>query len=409
MSSPTEAPEIVHERLRGALLARRKAGLLREPRLCDAGSADFASNDYLGLARNALFQRFVTAATRSSELTGSTGSRLLTGHSALAEKVERVAATHHNAANALLFNSGYDANAGLFACVPASTDIVIYDELIHASVHDGLRASRVKRSNIRAFSHNDLDALTRALDVAVCDMPSAIIVAVESVYSMDGDVAPLKCILDAIDRARGSSVDVALIVDEAHAAGIYGVHGAGLAATSDIAQHPALLARVVTLGKAFAVHGAIVLGSATLRQYLFNYARPLIYSTTLPPHALLSILATYAFARTDHAAKSRRELWCLRDRFRTTAQKQLPTGVLMVEGADSAIQGVIVPGNKRCMYVANFVRRRGFDVYPIRAPTVPAGSERLRIVVHAHNTQQQVDALVVALKDALVQKLPSSL
>lgn len=397
--APSRDARTIQDRMASALAARRARGLLRTPRLCDAGSADFASNDYLGFARSAAFRAAVDdAMTRLSPLaTGATGSRLLCGHSELHEMAERVAARHHGAKRALLFNSGYDANIALFACVPGPDDAVVHDALVHASVHDGVRMSRVKC--VLSFAHNCSCSLREMLREAARRCKGAVLVAVESVYSMDGDVAPLGEILDVVVEERMRlGRDVAIVVDEAHAGGVYGKAGAGLAV--DIARNSAVLARVVTMGKAFAAHGAFVLGGDTLLSYLVNYGRPLIYSTALPPHAVVTLLAAFAFAGTENAERARERLWRMRDLFRVMALDEIGEAV-MKEGKDSAIQGVLIPGNKRCNMVSRFVRRKGFDVYPIRAPTVPRGAERLRIVIHAHNTEDEIKSLVSALKHAL--------
>ncbi len=385
----------LNTRLAKALERRRKSGLLRAPRGRDPKSVDFSSNDYLGVSTTGQLSDV------RSEANGATGSRLLTGHTASAVTVEAAACSAHDSAAALLFNSGYDANLSLFSCVPGHTDALVYDSLIHASVHDGMRASRAAARF--PFLHNDLASLRHTLNRALEQVDGAVIVAVEAVYSMDGDVAPLAAIFATIDSVREQHQrDVQLIVDEAHSGGIYGANGSGLVSSLGFTKHPALLAWLITYGKAYGAHGAVVLCSDLLRSYLLNYARPLIYSTALPPNAHAVILASYSYMRSKSAVVARTRLWLLRDKFRTLAKTTLPPDALMSEGRDSAIQGVLVAGNQRCVAVSNFVRDAGYDVYPIRAPTVPKGKERLRVVIHAHNTIDEVEGLVTALKDALV-------
>ena len=383
-------------RLDRVLQRRRKSGLLRTLRARDEKSADFSSNDYLGVATAGHLKHVHSASN------GATGSRLLSGHTESAVAVEKAACDAHNSSSALLFNSGYDANLSLFSCVPGQSDAIVYDSLIHASVHDGMRSSRAA---IRfPFKHNDADSLRETLNRALEQVDGSVIVAVEAVYSMDGDVAPLSTIFEIIDDIRDTKRrDVQIIVDEAHSGGVYGEHGGGLVSALNFTTHSALLARLVTYGKAYGAHGGVVLCSRLLRDYLLNYARPLIYSTALSPHAHAVILASYRYMRTESANTARKRLWMLRDKFRHLAQVHLPRGALMKEGFDSAIQGVLVAGNWRCITVSNSLREAGFDVYPIRAPTVPKGMERIRVVIHAHNTIEQVVDLVNALKTALAQ------
>jgi 8-amino-7-oxononanoate synthase len=412
MSAITQQVEGMHadERLGRALNRRQRQGLRRVLRVPDPACADFASNDYLGLSRSAAYlASAAAAASASSSATGSTGSRLLSGHSDAIEVLESTAAAFHKADAALLFGSGYDANLSVFSCVPQAGDVVVYDELIHASVHDGMRLGRA-RDSTRSFSHNSLADLRRVLHVLAAEtsrVSEAIVwVAVESVYSMDGDVAPLADILRLADEVSTppACLNVYLIVDEAHGVGIAGPRGEGVAVAQGVQGHERLFARVITYGKAFAAHGATVLGSSTLRSYLINYARPFIYATAPPPHAVATLQGAYAFfSNTEHrlADAAREALSARRGQFRRLASERLPRGALLAAGSQSPIQGVVVPGNVRCMAVCAALRAGGMDVYPIRAPTVPRGTERIRIVIHAHNTDDEVAALVEALADAL--------
>ena len=222
--------------------------------------ADFSSNDYLSLSTSPLLRARVLAALNASPaILGSGGSRLLVYNHAHAALEARLARTFRAPA-ALLFNSGFDANAGFFACVPQSGDALLYDAAIHASVHDGARASRVAPRFRRPFAHNDVRALRAALralrteSVALKEGQSSVFVAVESVYSMDGTVAPLRAMIDAMDEifpARNAH----LIVDEAHATGIYGPGGRGMVAQLGLEDR--VLARLHTFGKALAASGGV--------------------------------------------------------------------------------------------------------------------------------------------------------
>lgn len=392
-------------RMAQVLAARERKGLLRKLRVPSSHAVDFSSNDYLGIVRR---RRLAPATALCAS--GATGSRLLSGQSEACERLEKRAATFHSAPSALLFNSGYDANVGFFSCVPQVQDFVVYDSLIHASVHDGMRLGRAAGS-LQPFAHNSVGSLRRALldvvklaqgrrsgdEAAVC----SVFVAVESVYSMDGDVAPLVAMLDLAQSMSTNSVSISLVVDEAHGVGVAGPHGEGVAHAQGVTAHPHLMARIVTFGKAFGAHGAMVLGSETLRSYLINYARSLIYSTVIPPHSVLVLDAAYDYMLTSDAAEARATLKLRRDAFRRLAAERLPGGSLLNAGAASPIQGIITPGNRECQAVSTMLQDAGFDVYPIRSPTVPKGSERIRIIIHAHNTAHEVERLVDALAKAL--------
>jgi len=242
---------------------------------------DFTSNDYLGFARSSNLREMVDAALRDRPdlPLGSTGSRLLSGHTQLHAEIEEEVATFHRAESSLIFNSGYDANIGLFSSVPQRSDTVLYDQLVHASVRDGLRLGLAKAYS---FRHNDLAHLETRLRRAV----GTCFVAVESVYSMDGDCAPLREIVELVQH-----YDAYLIVDEAHATGVFGTEGRGRVVENSLQDM--VFARLHTFGKALGVHGAAVVGSRTLKNYLINFARSFIYTTSLTPHSLVAIRCAY--------------------------------------------------------------------------------------------------------------------
>ncbi len=366
--------------LHAQLEKRSQAGLLRQLRTAE-GKIDFCSNDYLGFARStALHNRIQFESIHLS--VGSTGSRLLTGHSKLAENLEHSIAAFHDSPAALLFNSGYDANVGLFSSLNRVVKNVVYDELIHASVHDGMRLSK---ASCQSFKHNDPDHL----DAILSSINAPALVAVESIYSMDGDACQLEAIAAVCELHKAF-----LIVDEAHAIGLYGEQGRGLVHQLQLQQK--VTARLVTFGKALGCHGAAVLGSDVLRQYLINYARPLIYSTFTSPHALISVKCAYDMLSVFNF--NNLKIRVIID----LLQQELKE----IEGATlipstSAIHCLIVPGAARCRAVAQQVWDAGFDVRPIVAPTVADGQERIRICLHEFNTPAEVKALVAALKQAL--------
>jgi len=331
---------------------------------------DFSSNDYLGFSRAEELQDLIREEVEKHApiLLGATGSRLLSGNSPLAEDLEKEIATVHQATNGLIFNSGYAANTSLFSCLPQKGDTIIHDEYIHASVIDGARLSFAHRFK---FKHNDLEDLERKIKQSkgIC------YVAVESVYSMDGDLADLLHIA-LLCRQYGAQ----LIVDEAHA---FGVFGTGL--VDLLAIHEAVFARVVTFGKALGLHGAIVLGSNLLRNYLINFARPFIYSTALPPAHLLAIKVAYAFLLDQQELRT-----VLKQKCELLKDNLPPKEQLHSSNNPSAIQCIYLHNNKNALQYSNFLLEKGFDVRAIRSPTVPAGTERLRICVHVHNTDREI-------------------
>lgn len=393
MSSATQ----LCDRIDSVLKAREERGLLRRLEKPTLG-ADFSSNDYLGFAKPGAFQAYVEqhgSSQNSSLSSGSTGSRLLSGHSKLVESVEAVAASFHKSPASLVFNSGYDANLSLLSSLPGPDDAVVHDEFIHASIHDGMKMGRA-RGHLFSFKHNNIASLREQIISAGTQFPGSIIVCVETVYSMDGDIAPLKKILGAASTLQSLlGREIHVIVDEAHSGGLYGNNGEGLIVHLGLQSHPNLLARVVTFGKAFGAHGAVILTSNALRTYLINYARPFIYSTSLPPHSVNILEAAYAFANTEAAKKARARLWGLVDTFHRLARDQLPQAVLLHEER-SPIQGIKCPGNHECMRLARLLREKGFHVYAIRSPTIPKGLERIRIIIHAHNTEGEIERLVKA-------------
>ncbi|HXB32114.1 MAG TPA: 8-amino-7-oxononanoate synthase, partial [Puia sp.] len=344
---------------------------LRRLRLSE-GKIDFSSNDYLGIVTNGLLGA-------NSLEHGSTGSRLLTGNYPLLEETERELAGFHQAEAGLLFNSGYDANLGVLSCIPQRGDTILYDQLSHASIRDGIRLSFAQSFS---FSHNDVGDLERRLK-AVCSGASRVFVVTESVFSMDGDLAPLEAIT-RLCNAYGAHC----ILDEAHGTGVIGPVGEGLA--QSLGLQTEILVRIHTFGKAVGCHGAIVLGSERLRRFLINFCRPLIYTTALPPASVRAIGDAYRLFPTMQA--EREQLRLLIDRFRQAAigYQRLDT--------PTPIQVVIVPGNAATRKLAEQLQQAGLDIRPILYPTVPRGSERLRIVIHSFNTAAEIDLLTSLLR-----------
>ena len=376
--------------LQESLEKRRAAGLERKLLLTD-DLIDFSSNDYLGFAQNPSFE----AATVTSQMTyGSTGSRLISGNSLLAEQTEKNIATFHNAEAALIFNTGYMANVGLFSSIGDKNSYFIYDEYIHASVHDGMRLSLAQRVK---FKHNDVNDLAKKLESVIarddsnCEERSRTeevkkYVAVESLYSMDGDFAPLVEI-----AAICQKYNVALIVDEAHATGIYGEKGEGL--VTQMGLESAVWARVHTFGKALGVHGAAVIGSSLLRQFLINHARSFIFTTALPPQAYQYI--QHAYDLLPHA--DRTKLFELIDYFiKKSSSCTNLKGHFLINPA-SPIQGIGLADNQEVVSLARHLSQNGIFAKAILSPTVPKGAERIRICLHSTHTFAQIDQLFAAV------------
>ena len=359
------------------LLDERKAQQsFRELRL-PGDKVDFCSNDYLGLARNAEVRAYIhTLMEERHPAHGSTGSRLLAGNYQWINDVEKDLADFHQAPAGLLYNSGYDANLGVFSCLGRKGDTIIYDQLIHASIRDGVRLSAAQSFS---FFHNDIADLEKKLKNASGNT----FVAVESVYSMDGDLAPLAAIAGLCTQYGAH-----LIVDEAHATGIIGNRGEGLVQQLQLTN--ACFARIHTFGKAVGCHGAVVLGSEILRDYLINFSRSFIYTTSLPPAALAAIEAGYAAFPYMQAERAQLSLLI----------QQFQTGLHHVEllAGNTPIQAVLTRGNEHTRKIAAALQLAGLDVRPILHPTVPKGLERLRIVLHSFNTEAEVDRLIKVLQ-----------
>ena len=337
------------------------------------GKTDFCSNDYLGIVKNGLL---TTAGVGGHLSAGSSGSRLLTGNYALIETVEIEIAAFHQSPSALIFNSGFDANIGVLASIPQRGDTIIYDNLSHASIRDGIRLSFAQS---HSFAHNDLNSLEHKLQ----NITGNIFVVTESVFSMDGDFCPLQQMVLLCKK-----YNVHLIIDEAHATGVVGKKGEGLVQHLQLQNE--IFCRIHTFGKACGCHGAVVLGSQQLKDYLINFARSFIYSTSLPSLAVAVIQDSYkAFPLMN------------------TERTHLQQLIHVFQGADigfeklishTPIQAVIVPGNDAVKLLAAQLQQNGLDVRPIIYPTVPKGRERLRIVLHAFNTAEELALLINFLK-----------
>lgn len=359
-----KSPKSITEKLN-----QRKSDHAFRELMIQGNKVDFFSNDYLGVAKLPF---------EGQMSYGSTGSRLISGNSKYTERLENYLANFYQQEAGLLFNSGYDANLAIYSCIPQKGDTVIYDELVHASIRDGIRLSLAKSFS---FRHNDLEHLKERLKVA----EGTIYVAVESIYSMDGDEAPLE-LLAELCLAK----NLYLIVDEAHSGGLYGDGGNGLVAEKCLDQD--VFCKLVTFGKAYGSHGSIVLSSSEVRDYLVNFARPFIYSTALSFHSQERIeFVVNKVAQMDSDRKKLRENILF---FKSETQKKKVKCI----DSNSPVQSIVIPGNEAAREVAGLMQEAGFAVKAILSPTVSKGEERIRICLHSYNSHEEIKGLIECLK-----------
>lgn len=324
-------------------------------------SVDFVSNDYLGLGKIELdLPKFDTHS--------GMGSRLIAGNSLAAQECELFLANFYSAESTLVFNSGYTSNLGFFSTIPKKNEVVLYDELVHASIRDGLRLCP---ASSYGFKHNDLldleNKVTRFRD-------KKIFVVVEACYSMHGDLADLQGLFALTEKHNFS-----IIIDEAHSIGVYGEQGKGLSIS--YCNHPNLLARIITFGKALGAHGAAVLSSTELNHYLIHACRAFIYTTALPPEQYARIQAA-----VQHCAKMDEERLKLHEICTYYAKK--------IKVNASHIQTINIPDIERIKQIVECAKSEKIALKGVWSPTVPQGQERLRISLHSFNTEEEIDALI---------------
>ncbi len=351
--------------LKTRLQKRKSQGLIRTLQSA-TGLIDMTSNDYFGFARS--FHPI-----NSLEGIGATGSRLLTGHTPFYEQLEENIARFHRAESCLIYNSGYTANLGLISTLGSEDTTFLYDLEIHASMIDGMRLSKAKSL---PFRHNNLESLESRLKKAI----PPVFVLIESVYSISGELAPLQEMATLCLR-----YEAALIVDEAHATGVYGPQGEGLVVQANLES--SVFARVHTFSKALGAHGACVLGSSQLKEVLINFSRPLIYSTALPPSALAQIVAQYERLKVEAKFHQQR----LRELMAYFYQKAC------MQGTQSPIQPLPINRIDRVRALSNKLQTKGLDVRAIVPPTAARGKECLRVVFHSFNQEHEIDQLLEAL------------
>ncbi|EAU85117.2 8-amino-7-oxononanoate synthase [Coprinopsis cinerea okayama7 len=398
---------------------------------------DFTSNDYLSLSLSPLLRaHFLHKLTTAPDILGSGGSRLLVNTPTHQSLENRLREFFHSPA-ALLFNSGFDANVGFFACVPQEGDAIVYDEYIHASVHDGMRSSRVDPKLRLSFAHNNLRDLRRVLESLLqAQTPdsdygrrfregrSTVFLSVESLYSMDGTFAPLREMVGLLEEVfpRGNAY---LVVDEAHATGVYGPAGRGRVAMAGLEGHERVLALLVTFGKALAATGAVILTTPLIKDYLLNYARSLIYTTSLSSAAIIAADASFDMLQNGVADQLAKKLFSLSTYLVETLQRKLeergvPRSVVGLPGHLVDWESTVIsspsplesasrpelPNTKDPTPIiplltphprplsAYLLTHLRINARPITWPTVPKGKDRVRICLHAGNTKEEVDRLV---------------
>lgn len=347
---------------------------------------DFSSNDYLGFAKsNIIFDKTHDYLLQNNlKINGATGSRLLSGNHSLYQITEDFITNFHQVETALIFNSGYDANVGFFSSVPQRNDVIFYDELCHASIRDGILMSNAKAYK---FQHNDFDDLKKRFNFCHTERSRGaffeIYVITESVFSMDGDTPNLEELSNFCEKYNCN-----LVVDEAHALGIFGNFGQGLVQSQGLQNK--VFATIMTFGKGLGCHGAAILGSQKLKDFLVNFARSFIYTTGLSPHSVATILTAYQHLKSDGVA-----IQNLKRNIQFFNQEKLLLGLKpLFVYSKSAIQCAIIPGNEKIKLIATQLRENGFDVKAILSPTVPEGQERLRFCLHSYNSEKEISEVL---------------
>jgi 8-amino-7-oxononanoate synthase len=367
--------------------------------LCLASGIDFSSNDYLGLSNHPKIKEVIINALNANTAIGSGGSRLLTGNKKEHIELEGFAADYFNSQACLFFSSGFLANYTIFTALPNRHDLIIYDGLIHASVREGIKASWAKSAK---FKHNDLNSLKEKIEKARNLNANTIWLGIESVYSMDGDIADISGILELIKNYD----NIYLIIDEAHATGIFGKDGKGFC--SELKNE-----KIITLhtcSKALGVSGALICASKEIIDYLINKSRPFIYTTAESPIIAIAVKEALIISQEEswrrekllelieytdknylnpslpHAGEA--NLQCEKKLFQTLVNS--------VRGKKTQIIPIILNDSQKTLEKASYLQSKGFDVRAVRPPTVP--SARLRISLNVNRTKEEVDELFSCMK-----------
>ena len=373
------------QNLQHKLNLRKETNALRKLPISSNG-IDFSSNDYLGFSKN---ENIFNAThhyliDNNIKINGATGSRLISGNHNLYQITETYIAEFHESESALIFNSGYDANVGFFSSVPQRNDIILYDELCHASIRDGIQMSHAKSYKFQHNDYEDLEKLLHKLLTSNAQL-STIFIVTESVFSMDGDSPNMETLVTISEKYKAF-----LVIDEAHALGVFGEEGEGLVQSQKLQDK--VFARIMTFGKGLGCHGAAILGSSDLKEYLVNFARSFIYTTGLSPHAVATILIAYQNLNVSN------ELQKLNNNINFFNQQKQLLGIKpLFVYSKSAIHSAIIPGNEKVKQIATQLQDKGFDVKAILSPTVPEGQERLRFCLHSYNSEKEMQEVLQVL------------
>lgn len=341
---------------------------------------DFCSNDYLGFSKEGkLKNKLSHFGSEDSKGFGATGSRLVSGNSQLAEEAEKQIALFHHAPSALLFNSGYLANLGLLSCVPQKTDLVLYDEMAHTSIYDGIRLGQATHYK---FAHNNIDSIEE-LVLRHRKSYENIFIVVESVYSMNGETAPLLEIVELIKPYK----NLFLIVDEAHALGVFGNQGRGLCNALAIEKY--CFARMYAFGKAMGCFGSAIVGNEILKSYLVNFSRPFAYTTSLPQINIQAILSAYQLLlETNEKEKLQNNIAYFYSK---------TSGIKSLVRSQSAVQSIILESNEQVDALEKAFSEKNIRVRKVKSPQIKTGSERIKICLHSFNSREEIDLLVEVL------------
>jgi 8-amino-7-oxononanoate synthase len=371
--------------LQQKLLFRKDSNALRKLPMPING-IDFSSNDYLGFAKNEkIFETTHQYLVENNiKVNGATGSRLISGNHNLYDITEKYIAAFHQSEAALIFNSGYDANVGFFSAVPQRNDVILYDELCHASIRDGIQMSHAKSYKFQHNDYEDLEAKISKIQTPNSEFQTIYIVT-ESVFSMDGDTPNMETLVQLSEKFKAL-----LVVDEAHALGVFGEKGEGVIQSQQLQSK--VFARIMTFGKGLGCHGAAILGNADLIEYLVNFARSFIYTTGLSPHSVATILVAY------QKLNQSLELQKLKENITFFNQQKQLLGIKpLFVYSKSAIHSAIIPGNNKVKKIAAQLQEKGFEVKAILSPTVPEGQERLRFCLHSYTTELEMKNVLTEL------------
>ena len=380
---------MINDRYRAELENLERKNLLRS--LVAINGVDFTSNDFLGLRRSPSIRKAVIRAVEGGVPVGSGGSRLLRGNSPEHVELEHKAAALFKCDKALYFANGFLANFAVLTALPKRHDLIVFDELSHASIREGILSSFAKSVKV---PHNDADAVERVLSKWYpTRLKQAIAwIVVESLYSMDGDFAPLSELLQIAERYGAM-----LLVDEAHATGVWGENGHGL--TERFEGHDQLIA-VHTCGKALAVAGGLVCGPRILIDFMVNKSRSFIYSTAPPPINAVAVSAALDLVETD--VRRREQLQQL-IKFANQKIEQL----FGMKANGSQIIPFVIGDDQQALRVAKTMQAAGFDVRAIRPPTVPEGTARLRISITLNVSESEISMFFDTLHEVMESIAPN--